>query len=370
MHKAQELPPLPRRQSLVVQATALLRAQVRTGTWESRLPTERELCQRLRISRVTLRTALAQLEREHLVKVVRGHYREVLRPQRPALPPSSDTSVVMLTPWPLHTLAPFVMYWVDDVRQHLGDAGYQLEVQVQQGCYGPQGDHTLEELTRRLRPAGWVLYRSTARMQQWFSKRGAPGVITGSRHSGVDLPSVDLDYRALCRHAAGLLRANGHTQLALVNLKSAMAGELASEQGFLEGAEAAGAKAAEAVVVRHDGTRESVCYRISELLRRLSPPTGFLVSGADHALTALCFLREKGLKLPQDVALISRDHDPFLEAAVPSLAHYSCDPTRFARKISRAVLKLVQGGAGPPRQMLVVPDFVPGESLGRGGRET
>jgi hypothetical protein len=38
--------------------------------------------------------------------------------------------------------------------------------------------------------------------------------------------------------------------------------------------------------------------------------------------------------------------------------------TLLARKISRLVLQQVQGGAGQPRQGLVMPSFVPGESLG------
>jgi DNA-binding LacI/PurR family transcriptional regulator len=276
MHPAQAPPPIPHRQSLVAQTIAVLREQIRTGAWAPRLPSERELCETLCISRVTLRAALAEVERERLVRVVHGRHREVVRRKRAVLPASSSTNVVLLTPGPLHTLPPFVMYWVDHLRGHLGDAGYHLQVHIHQGARGVSGNSSLPEVAQRLRPAGWVLYRSTAPVQQWFSKIGVPCVITGSRHGGVVLPSVDLDHRALCR----------------------------------------------------------------------------------------CCLMYNGLKLPQDVALISRNHDSFLEEVVPSLARYSCDPALFARRISRMVLQLVQGGAGQPRQVLVMPDFVPGQSLG------
>jgi DNA-binding LacI/PurR family transcriptional regulator len=322
------------------------------------------MCETLSISRVTLRAALAQLERARWVRVVGGRRREVVKRKRAALPMRFSTKVVLLTPWPLHQLPPFVMYWVDDLRGHLGQAGYHLELHLQQGCYGPRPGQALEELAQRVRPAGWVLYRSTALMQQWFAKNGLPCVITGSRHSGVGLPSVDLDHRALCRHAARLLLARGHTRPVLISPKTDLAGDLESERGFLEGVGSIGSEAGETLMGRHDGTCESLCRRLEELLRRRLPPTGFLVCGSRNALTTLCFLMHRGLRFPQDVALVSRDHDPFLEEVVPSLARYSCDPTLYARKISRSVLQLVRGDMGQPRGILVMPRFVPGETLG------
>jgi hypothetical protein len=77
---------------------------------------------------------------------------------------------------------------------------------------------------------------------------------------------------------------------------------------------------------------------------------------------------DKGRKLPQEAALISRNHDSFLEEVVPTMAHYSCDPTLFARKISRTVLRLVQGDVAQPMAVRVMPRFVPGETLGRAAR--
>lgn len=358
------LPPLPRRQSLVAQTVAFIKDQIQTGAWQEHFPSERKLCELLGVSRVTLRAALALLQRERLLEKDSGRRRRVMKQQRQALLAGARKNVILLTPAALHQLPPFEMYWIDHLREQLGEAGYHLEVHYQQACYGPRAPHALEELAQAARPAGWVLYRSTAPMQQWMSDRALPCVITGSRHGGVALPSVDLDHRALCRHAAGLLLARGHTRLAFVNPKSGLAGDLESEEGFKEGATAGGAQRAQVVIGHHDGSRENLCLRLNELLVRSAPPTGFLVSGSRSALTTLCFLMHRGLKLPKDVALISRNHDSFLEEVVPSIARYSCDPTLMARKISRTVLQLVRGDAGEPRPYHIMPRFVPGQTLG------
>jgi DNA-binding GntR family transcriptional regulator len=73
------------------------------------LPTELELCRRLRISRMTLRAALAQVERERLIRRGRGRRREVVARKRPARPAKTSVKVVLLTPEPLHRLTCFEM---------------------------------------------------------------------------------------------------------------------------------------------------------------------------------------------------------------------------------------------------------------------
>ncbi len=127
--------------------------------------------------------------------------------------------------------------------------------------------HALQALADRLRPAGWVLYYSTDQMQQWFSERALPCVITGSRRQKVRLPSFDTDYRAGCRHAAGQFLARGHRRLILLNPDSGAAGEFESEQGFQEAVKATRSAQVQATVLRHDGTVAGICGKLQGLMQ-------------------------------------------------------------------------------------------------------
>lgn len=351
---------LPQRTSLVAQTAQLLREAIAAGEWPRWLPGELELMQRMRVSRVTVRSALATLERERLIRAGQGRRREVLpQPRRRAGRAAASHSVALLSPLPLHRLSTRTVFWMDELRGHLDAAGQPLEVHESAAAYCRRPAHALEELAARVHPAGWVLYRSTPEMQRWFSEQGHPAVIAGSRHPAVALPSIDVDYAAGCRHAAGRFLAHGHHRLAIVRPDTALAGDLQSVAGFNEGARA------EVPCAVHDGSVRGICMQLDRLLSRQPRPTGLFVFNAPHLLTVLGWLHRRGLRVPKDVSLLCRDDEPFLDSVLPSPARYALNPKSFARKLSLLVAGLLSGSSGRPRQLRILPDFVPGETLGR-----
>lgn len=355
---------VPVRASLVAQTAAVLRAEISNGRWQQCLPGEYELCALLHVSRVTLRAALAQLQREGWLRARQGRRREIVAPPGERSAAGADTRVVLLTAEPLQNLPTFTVYWIDALREQLSDAGFHFEVHVSRNVYGARGRHALQSLTRTIQPAAWVLYRSTLEMQRWFAAHALRAVITGSRHPGVELPGVDLDYRATCRHATGQFIARGHRRLALINPESGTGGELESEQGFLEAVAQTTVGGAVGSVVRHDGSVAGICGRLEALFRKPEPPTALLVSRPAHVLTVLGHLLRRGLRVPQDVALISRDDDSFLEHVVPSVARYASDPALFAHKLSKIVLTVATGGGLTAADHRLMPHFVRGDSFG------
>jgi DNA-binding LacI/PurR family transcriptional regulator len=356
----QRMKRLPQRLSLVTETANILREQIDAGAWTKFLPGERDLAARLRVSRPTLRAALELLQREGRFEIVEGR-RHLLRLNEKPSFVSSTSRVVLLTPIPLHRMPPFVMFWVDELREHLGDEGFDLEVHVSSAAQKSRPEQTLERLVQELRAAAWVLFLSSEPMQRWFSARGLPCVITGSCFPNLNLPSVDIDARATCRHAAGIFLAKRHRSIALLLPEGNIAGDQASETGFLEGA--AQNKEVRANVVRHNGSVEGVCRKLDGLVSDAHPVTGLLVARSVHALTAITYLQRRGLKLPQDVAVISRDNDPFLDFIVPGIARYACASAAFARRVSRLVVPLAKQGTTSTRQILLMPEWIKGETV-------
>ena len=352
----------PKRLSLVAQTAAILKEHIASSSAGERLPSERELCVQLGVSRMTLRAALARLADEGVIRGGKGQRHLIVSAKPGQSQAAASRNVIILSPVPLQAVDPRVLFWIDELREALSKEDYKVDFLNQRNCYADHPGHALEELTARLRPAAWLLFLSTQAMQEWFSTRGLPAVIPGSRYEGVNLPSVDVDYRATCRHAVGRFVAKGHRCLALLNPRSVAAGDVESELGFREAGTAAGPEV-EVIVAQHDGTVAGICTRLDGLLERKHRPTAFLVSRPTHALTALGHLVRRGVHFPKEAVLIARDHDSFLEYVVPSVARYQVDPLLFAHKLSRVVLEMASGGDARPRDCRIIPRLISGDTL-------
>lgn len=353
-------PKLPQKVSLVGQTIDALKEGLRRGFWLGELPGELELCRRLHVSRVTLRAALARLQREGWVRASQGKRRQIVSRRGHVV--LKNDRVVLLSESPVHTLNQFAIFWMDCLREYLNQVGFRLEILVSPALFASSPENLLSKTQNRVRPAGWILYRSNERIQRWFSLQQLPCIIAGSRHSNVNLPAVDLDYRSTCHHAAGQFLARKHSNLAFLNPGSGQAGDLKSEEGYQDAARGRPGEI-RIRIIRHDGTVQNICNKLDSLFGRPDPPTALLVSRPPFVLTAMSHLLRKKFNFPGDIALISRDDDFVLNSIVPSVARYSLDPALYARKLSLQVLKMLKGGFLAP-DTVVTPSFTPGQTLG------
>jgi len=348
---------LIQRQSLITQAAALLRGELERGTWREFLPGERQLAVQMGISRPTLRGALECLAAEGWLTRVHGRPTRITRPA--STTPARRTQVILLSPVPLREMPPLMVCWVDELREKLAAAEHALELLTLPAAFGPDGEKSLKHLEKRGQEAVWLLHLAPERVQRWFAQRGFPCLVAGSAAPGVELPSVDLDHRATCRHAGGLLAAKGKTRPVLLLPDTHAPGDKESEQGFLEGYTR---QAGKPLILRHDGTVEGLCAQVSAAARGRAPADAFVVGGARQAVAVLTCLLGEGCRVPGEVAVISRDDDLFLAHTTPEMARYASDPSKWARVIFKCLLQLMEGV--PLRtQHRLVPDFIRGGTL-------
>jgi DNA-binding LacI/PurR family transcriptional regulator len=355
-------PALPRRHSLVAQTVESLCEGIRAGHWRTRLPGERELCRCLQVSRTTLRAALEDLQRKGWLQVSNRRGRRIAARRAARAPGTPRQEIAVLSPRSYGAMSFFTLCALDGLREKLAKAGYVTQLHVDPACFSGHPDRALDRLVLAHPAAVWVVLGSKEPLQRWLIRKRVPALVIGSCASEFPLPSLDVDLRAVCRHAAGVLLRKGHRQLALVLPQDAYAGDVVSEEGFRE-AMASRRGMAPPRIIRHDGTAAHLGSLLDAALQSRNPPTAFLVAPAMQTLTVMMHLMRRGKHIPRDAAVISRGDDPALLAATPAVTRYAINPEQFARRLSTAVRQLAESGSLPARAIRLMPAFFPGETV-------
>lgn len=354
----------PRRFSLVDQAVDSMRQSIDRRLWKDELPGEDALTKQLGISRVTLRKALAQLAGQGWITLGgRGRKHAITRKSESVVATRSAGGVVRcLTPFPELEMVWSTRIIFDEIRRTLAGRGCGLEFEQRPGLWRGDPAERLVALLALPDTDVWLLYRASKRIQRWFQENRVPCVVLGPCHDGVALPSAQSDVTALGRHAAAESLRLGHHHLAYVVYDPNVASSMATLKGLRE-VRAKDGTPATVTVISDDETVDGLRSALSGAMAMKDPPTLLLVTEANQTLPVLGILREMGLRVPEDVSVIIRDHEPYLARSVPELTRYSFDWIKFGRNAGRLLSSVMESGSGKNTMLTLLPEFIRGKTL-------
>lgn len=350
---------LPTRVSLVRDVAKALRQTILAGEWEHHIPSERQLCEQLHVSRETLRAALRELEEQGLVQRNARHRRKVLRPEGAASPHLAK--VVILSPAPMEQWESRIILRIDRLRQYLVSTNTELIVRHGARFFSATRHHALEALVKEENASCWVLAGSTPEVQRWFADNKLPAIVMGPCFEDIAINSLDLDFRSLCRHAAGTLIGLGHERISLIVRDHESAGDHNSRVGFYEAFQK-GKNTLEPLLLRYDGTILSLQRNLDRQFLSAHPPTA-LIGPARQIHTAVLHLAQRRIIASQNYAFISRDDDPILDSMIPSVARYCYNQTNVAHRLFLAISRIVANEHHVRRRLLLMPKFSSAASL-------
>jgi len=353
---------IPKRHSLAAQAADSIRNAITDGNWREYLPSERRLCEMLRVSRPTIRTALRMLSEDGLLEIHQGRRNRLLTQIQPG-PRRQSRLIGIVTHEPFSHMSIVTYQIISEMRADLAEYGFTTEVLVCQAHSSQAQRRRLEDFVGHSRLLCCVLISVSKDIQMWFSTRSFPAQVLGSCHNEVKLPSLDMDYRSICRHAGGIFLSKGHRQMALVVPHSGVAGDLASETGFVESIQLNHHSEAHASIVRHNGTAQNISLKLDALFNSAHAPTALLVAKPQHVFIVILYLLKRGLTVPGTVSFIARDHDHIFETVSPPIAHYTLQDDTFAHRLSRLMLQMVSHGNLESAPSVIFPKYFPGGTV-------
>jgi hypothetical protein len=362
-----DLPSLPVRVTLAEQAAECIRQGLRVNRWHGILPSEGELCLELGVSRGTLRTALAVLFAENLLSPGgRGGRHAIIAKaggRKRGLPVLSGNLVRVLSPQPRFIISGQTQIIFQTISETLGRAGLRFEFEHHPGLWNLRHpDSALRRITSQPNTVGWVLYRSTQAVQEWFAASGIPAVVIGGIFPGIALSHAEFDLVAASRHAAGIFASRGHRRMVFLTVEKATAGDIACAREFAAAAAAAGAFAE---VVVYDDTVPDLCRKLDGLLLTQPVPSAYLVAIPNHVPATIGHLTRRRFPVPTAAAVISRMDARLLVESIPSVARYQMDSERLGRGLARLMLKALNPAVKTTiGHCIVMPEFVDGETAG------
>lgn len=355
---------IPQRANLAAQVADILRHELRQGVYLEFLPGERDLCAHFQVSRMTLREALKNLQREGLIEVSKGSLRRVTAKAKDNSPVTFPKTVAVLGALDYHIVPPFMLFLITRLQEHLRDAGCSLEIHIHPRFVSGRWQKEMDELVRQRRVDCWVLLAVGRFLGPWFAKHRIPAVCVGSTTGEAHLPCLGVDYRAICRHAVGVMRSRGHNRLALVLPRLGPVSDAPIVEGFLSGVPASTqGRDVQTKVAFHNGQVTGIASTLHTLFRSTAPPTGLVVARPKHVLTVMSWLMKSGIRVPEDVSLISTSYEAYLSSMLPSVAHYEFNWDVFAKRLFRMVLRLLNGGTLTPHETLLLSEFRDGDTL-------
>lgn len=348
-----------RRRTVSEQAAEALRDSIRIGAWGDLLPGEAELARRLRISRPTVRAALAHLAREGLIIVRKGARSRICRGgHRTAREVPPSVCVINLTRNPGVSAQPLLM----EMRAQFASQAIGWEEVTDRGLAGNAPEKRLASLVHGRRRVCWLLVGCTAAVQRWFQAARLPTLVVGTCHEKVELPSADIAYKAIGWHAAGVLSRYRHYRVALVATQPVLAGDMEFING-LRSYRPPGGRSLEVTVITAGAQTHDLRSSLDRLLAGPERPTAVMSIHVAPMLTVLAHLLRRGCRVPGDVSLLCRVTELVVDAGLPELTRYRNPAIQLAHQAVRMVNGLLAGNQISTSPCRIMPAFVPGATV-------
>ncbi len=347
------------RRSIAQQTSEHLRKGFQTGRWAGTLPGIARLAEELDVSPPTVRTAVQQLENDGLVvpqgpgrsrkitivKDIHRGLRVGILPHDPPINGSIQTD--NLVHEIQHTL---------ETSGHMVFYNKKSQVELQ---------HDVQRITNQIaknNADAWIVSAGSSELLRWFANQPAPCMALFGRKGNQEIASTGPDKLPAFLSATRKLVSMGHRRIVFITLgPNRRPNPARVPRAFLDELTSHGIPIGEFNLPDWQETPKGFTQLLEELFRS-TPPTAMIIDEVPKVIAAMQFLLQRGIKVPEQVSLVSTDHD-LLGWCHLGIAHIKWDTTKISTHILRWI-RAVEKGKGNRKTIYIPAEFIPGGSIG------
>lgn len=225
--------------------------------------------------------------------------------------------------------------------------------------------HDVVRISRLLQetPAdAWIIESGQYPLLQWCASQPIPCLALYGRTEGLPIARTGPDLVAAYREATRKLISLGHKRIvSIVREGFRKPKPEGCEKAFLEELEAHGIPTGSYNLPDWEETAEGF-HQLLERLFKSTPPTAIFIDETCWFVAALAFMVHRGIRVPDQVALISGECESILDLCNPRFAHIRWDKNHIVRRVVRWV-EAVRKGKADRKIINVQAKFVLGGSI-------
>jgi LacI family transcriptional regulator len=194
---------------------------------------------------------------------------------------------------------------------------------------------------------------------------GFPVVLLGQLN-GAGMHSVDVDNAAAAYRAVSHLIHLGHERIGLItNAPLQYTASADRWRGYRQALAEAGLPYDD-TIIRYGSFRARSGYQaMDELLDLADPPTATFIASDEVATGALAALHERGLAVPDEMAIVGFDNIPVARYLVPPLTTIHLPAYELGLRAAEKLIGIIQGEEAAERGVLLDTELIVRESCGQ-----
>lgn len=343
--------------SIAEQVAEYLRGEVARGRWGETLPGVRGLAAELIVNMKTVNAALQQLEREGILeKGGTGQQRRIVQSE------NSSPQCLRVGILPYEKDDSKLDFFLDLVSK-LQEQGYQAVPAARSLIDLGMDERRVARFVARNPADAWVIIAGSRDVLEWFSRQPVPAFALLGRQPSVSIAGTAPRKSSAMAATARRLTELGHRRIVLLTREERRKPEPGIvERAFLGELEAQGIKTGAYNLPDWEDNSEGFLDCLSSLFR-ITPPTALIAGGPELFAATQQFLLHHGIRVPQDVSIVSGDPHPSFAWCHPSISHIDYDNSIWVRNTMRWINKVAQG-KDDRRQVISKAKFVEGGTIG------
>lgn len=174
-----------------------------------------------------------------------------------------------------------------------------------------------------------------------FSERKIPLVFFDRAAEDIEAHKIVVDDFGGAYRATQHLIKNGRKNIAHIGGPLNLKIYQARQNGFCKALTDAGLKVDNSLLVNNSLTREDGTKATMKLLETPNRPDAIFCSNDTTALSAIIYLKQKGIKVPEDIAIVGFSNEPFSEVVTPSITTIKQPGFEMGQKAAELIIKQI-----------------------------